>query len=111
VLLIMSSAIGVMICERVPGTKIHNGNDALWWAITTVTSVGYGDTYPITTAGRIIGTVLMIGGIALAGTFTACVASVMLEPERQKEQKLDLLIAEVRLLRERVESLMRDQSK
>lgn len=105
VLLIVFSAIGVMIYEVGPGTNIHNGNDALWWAVTTITSVGYGDKYPVTTPGRIIGTVLMLGGIALAGSFTACMASVLLESERQKSVQLDTLTNEVRLLREKVENL------
>jgi voltage-gated potassium channel len=105
VLLIVFSAIGVMIYEVGPGTNIRNGNDALWWAVTTITSVGYGDKYPVTTPGRIIGTVLMLGGIALAGCFTACVASVLLESERQKSVQIDILINEVRLLRDKVEAL------
>jgi len=105
VLLVVFSAIGVMIYEVGPGANIRNGNDALWWAVTTITSVGYGDKYPVTTAGRIIGTVLMLGGIALAGSFAACVTSVLLESERQKSAQIDTLIVEVRLLREKVEAL------
>lgn len=105
VLLIVFSAIGVMIYEVGPGTNIHDGNDALWWAVTTITSVGYGDKYPVTTPGRIIGTVLMLGGIALAGSFTACVASVLVKSEREKSVQIDILINEVRLLREKVEAL------
>jgi voltage-gated potassium channel len=46
--------------------RIHNSfGKALWWSITTVTTVGHGDVYPVTTAGRVIPVLLMIGGISL----------------------------------------------
>lgn len=47
----------------------------MWWAITTITTVGYGDMYPVTTTGRVIAALLMIGGISLVGSITATIAS------------------------------------
>ena len=61
-----------------PGAKIKNAGDALWWAVTTVTTVGYGDVYPITTAGRYVGVVTMFVGIAVAGSLTATMASILI---------------------------------
>lgn len=51
---------------------------ALWWACTTVTTVGYGDYYPVTFAGRVVAVVLMVVGIGLVGTVMASVASWLL---------------------------------
>ena len=58
-----------------PGANITTFGLALWWAIVTTTTVGYGDTYPVTTAGRLIGSVIMVVGIGLIGTVSATVAA------------------------------------
>lgn len=62
-----------------PGSTIHSFGDGLWWAATTMTTVGYGDTYPITATGRFVAAALMIGGIALLGVVTATLASWLVE--------------------------------
>ncbi len=65
--------------ERAKGTNIHDYPDALWWAIVTVTTVGYGDRFPITEGGRIVAVILMLVGIGLIGVLTATVASVFIK--------------------------------
>ena len=65
--------------ERAKGSNIHDYPDALWWAIVTVTTVGYGDRYPVTEGGRIVAVILMLVGIGLIGTLTATVASVFIK--------------------------------
>ncbi|HEY1628145.1 MAG TPA: potassium channel family protein [Streptosporangiaceae bacterium] len=57
------------------GATIHSYGDALWWAVVTVTTVGYGDQYPVTAAGRGIAAVLMSTGIGLVGVLSATIAS------------------------------------
>ena len=70
------SAVQITIIERdIDGSNIKNFGDGLWWAITTVTTVGYGDRFPTTTEGRILAVGLMIMGISLMGVITASVAS------------------------------------
>jgi len=70
------SAVQMTITERaVEDSNIKNFGDGLWWAITTVTTVGYGDRYPTTTEGRFLAVVLMIMGISLMGVITASVAA------------------------------------
>ncbi len=70
------SAVQITILERpVEGSNIKNFGDALWWAVTTVTTVGYGDRYPTTTEGRFLAVLLMLMGISLVGVITASVAS------------------------------------
>jgi voltage-gated potassium channel len=70
------SAVQITITERdVDGSNIKNFGDGLWWAITTVTTVGYGDRFPTTSEGRVLAVGLMIMGISLMGVITASVAS------------------------------------
>jgi voltage-gated potassium channel len=59
--------------------------DGVWWAIVTITTVGYGDIYPKTTAGRLIGIAVMIVGIAAASVLTATIASRFVRDEREGE--------------------------
>jgi voltage-gated potassium channel len=65
--------------ENTKGSNIHNYGDALWWAIVTVTTVGYGDRFPVTGGGRTVAVVLMLVGIGLIGVLTATVASVFIK--------------------------------
>lgn len=70
------AAVQVTISERgVEGSNIKNFGDGLWWAVTTVTTVGYGDRFPVSTEGRLLAVLLMIAGISLVGVITASVAS------------------------------------
>jgi len=65
--------------EKAKGSNIHSYPDALWWAIVTVTTVGYGDRYPVSAGGRAVAVVLMLVGIGLIGVLTATVASVFVK--------------------------------
>ena len=80
--LIVSSSIAVMQFERAPNSNIRTGADAMWWAITTMSTVGYGDFYPVTTEGRIVAVCLMVGGVVIFGTFSALVTAWFLEERR-----------------------------
>lgn len=75
VLLVLFSAIAILQVEKEPESNIKTAEDALWWAYVTITTVGYGDKFPITSEGRLISVVLMTGGVGLFGTFTAFASS------------------------------------
>lgn len=75
ILCIFFSAIAILQVEDDPASNIKTAEDALWWAYVTLTTVGYGDRYPVTTEGRIIAAFLMTAGIGLVGTFAGFVAS------------------------------------
>ncbi|MFE5774994.1 potassium channel family protein [Brachybacterium sp. NPDC056505] len=77
------AAVGVLDVERgAPGGNIETIGDSLWWAIATITTVGYGDYTPVTLPGRLIAVGLMICGIALVGVITATFASWLIGPVR-----------------------------
>lgn len=64
--------------------------NALWWAYVTITTVGYGDKFPVTTEGRLIASILMTAGVGLFGTFTAYVASwFVIDNKNANESKVD----------------------
>jgi voltage-gated potassium channel len=75
ILLLIFSSIAILQVETSPDSNIKSGEDALWWAFSTITTVGYGDHYPVTTEGRLIAVVLMTVGVGLFGTFAALVTS------------------------------------
>jgi voltage-gated potassium channel len=85
--IVFASAGLVTIAERsAKGANIHDFGQGLWWAIVTVTTVGYGDRYPVTPFGQGVAVVLMLVGIGLIGVLTATVASFFVD---QKTDKLE----------------------
>jgi voltage-gated potassium channel len=87
VLMVIFSSIAILQVEDDPNSNIKTAEDALWWSYVTITTVGYGDKYPVTTEGRIIAVFLMTTGVGLFGTFTGYVASWFVE-ERKEEQEI-----------------------
>lgn len=83
VFVICFASIGVLVFEHAPDSNIKTAEDALWWSLVTITTIGYGDRYPVTDAGRLIATVLMISGIGLFGTLSGVAASFFLGTQAQ----------------------------
>ncbi|MFM2131187.1 MAG: hypothetical protein RL646_390 [Verrucomicrobiota bacterium] len=105
VMVLFSTNLMLEVEAGAPGATIRTGGDALWWALTTVTTVGYGDTYPVTTAGRAIAAVMMLVGIALFGSMSALITSRLILPREAREhademKELARLREEIRGLRE-----------
>lgn len=73
-LTVLTGSIAILEFERTTG-NIKTAEDAVWWAITTITTVGYGDRYPVTTEGRLVAVCLMVVGIGLFGTLSGLAAS------------------------------------
>jgi voltage-gated potassium channel len=81
-----AGALGVLWAEsHAPQANIKDASDALWWCLVTITSVGYGDRFPVTNGGRLVGALLMIVGVGLVGTFTAFVANFFIAPGKGSE--------------------------
>ncbi|HEY8301879.1 MAG TPA: potassium channel family protein [Jatrophihabitans sp.] len=112
-LVIFVASLAVLDAERGQhGANISSFGDALWWSVSTVTTVGYGDRYPVTGAGRLVATGLMICGIALLGVVTASIATWFLdrvrdiEDEVESDLQAELIAVQQRLAR--MESMLLD---
>lgn len=117
-LLSFVAALAVYEAERdAPEASITTFGDALWWVLTTITTVGYGDRYPVTVEGRLVAAALMIAGIAILGTVTAAIATWFLErvgardaseavlTAQREDDRNDALLVELRALRARLDAL------
>lgn len=90
VLLAYVAGLAALEAERgAPGATITTFGDAMWWALTTMTTVGYGDTYPVTGLGRVVGAGLMVAGVTLLGTVTATFASWLVERVAEEDAERD----------------------
>lgn len=96
VIVVVGAAALALAVEDASGGPIRRFGDALWWAVTTVTTVGYGDTYPVTAVGRGIGVLLMVTGVALLGVLSANLAAFLLEsPTDERPRTVDDRLDEV----------------
>lgn len=113
ILMISFGSIGVLMVEYdKPDANITTAEDALWWAIVTTTTVGYGDHYPVSTAGRLIASGLMITGIGLFGTLSGVAAGFFLGGERDKPASLraqEQMLARLEALQSDLDEVRRQQ--
>jgi voltage-gated potassium channel len=86
VTMILFSSIAILQVEQDPKSNIKTAEDALWWTYVTFTTIGYGDKYPVTTEGRIIGALLITVGVGVFGTFTAYMASWFIGESRKDDE-------------------------
>ena len=102
---VLGAAVLTLAVEEGGEGSIDSFGDALWWAVTTVTTVGYGDTYPVTAAGRGIAAFLMVAGITLFGVLTANIAAFFIEQEQQGDpvsERLDEVLRRLDQLERRL---------
>jgi voltage-gated potassium channel len=86
IVVLETTAVAVLPFEaKASNANITTAGDALWWGIVTVTTVGYGDQYPVTTGGRVVGVFLLLTGVALFATFTGYLANAFLAPQKPSE--------------------------
>jgi voltage-gated potassium channel len=107
VMLIFVGSLAMLSVERhQPGATITSYGDALWWAVVTMTTVGYGDMYPVSAEGRLIAVALMVGGIALLGVVTATVATWLIQKVAEQDETSQAATrAQVRQLTDEVRAL------
>ena len=103
----MGGSMAILRLEQaIPTSNIKTPSDALWWSIVTITTVGYGDRYPVSDGGRIVAVILMIVGVALFGTFTGFVASLFVEPDiKREETEVHMLAQQIKALRGEIQAI------
>jgi voltage-gated potassium channel len=87
-IIVVCAALALAFEGHARGSNIHTFADAVWWALVTVTTVGYGDHYPVTAGGHFVAVVLMLIGIGLIGMLTATIASYFVEDKAERDKAL-----------------------
>jgi voltage-gated potassium channel len=86
IVLVVCSVLVLQFESRAADANITTGGDALWWALVTITTVGYGDFFPVTTAGRITGAFVMFAGVGIIGALASILASVLVPSPKTEEE-------------------------
>ena len=99
VVLVLASVLVLQFEGKDPNANIQTGGDALWWAWVTITTVGYGDFYPITTGGRLVGFFVMLTGIGIIGALASIFASLLVSPSEPPPLGPDVSTTELQAIR------------
>jgi len=100
------SIMMVLVEKDAPNANILTGDDAVWWSIVTIATVGYGDRYPTTPGGRLIGITMIVVGVSLFSVLTSFIATTFLSQRRSEERK-----SEIRALRDEIVQLIARQER
>ncbi len=110
-LALSSTVLGILIVpveSLAVNARIHNVGDGLWWAITTITGVGYGDMYPVTAIGRLMGAMLQVSGVLIFGLIIGIIGITM--SKRQEEYNWFRLFDRIDQLETKLSSLEKQNS-
>ncbi len=118
ILVLEFGSLGILRVEQhAPGANITSASDALWYVVVTISTVGYGDQFPVTTAGRTLGAVIIVIGVGIFGTFTGYLANFFLAPKQapsveasgdlhQKVDRLRTLLAQQKVAVDDLDTLI-----
>jgi voltage-gated potassium channel len=94
IVLVSASLLVVQFESEAPGANITTGGDGIWWAVVTITTVGYGDKFPITLGGRMTATYVMFAGVGIIGALASILASILVpQPSQPDETPVEQEIA------------------
>ena len=85
----VASVVVLQVESRSPDANITTAGDALWWGFVTITTVGYGDQFPVTLLGRSMGVMLMLAGIGIIGALASILASLLVPPPKEDENAVE----------------------
>jgi voltage-gated potassium channel len=110
VVVTVGSILIVLIEAPVEGSNIKSGADAVWWSIVTVSTVGYGDRFPVTPEGRLIGTLMIVMGVSLFSVLTSYIATQFMAMRKTSgPSETELLRREVAELRAAIQQMVQRQ--
>jgi voltage-gated potassium channel len=104
VVVTIGSILIVLVESNAPDGNILTGDDAVWWSVVTIATVGYGDRYPTTPVGRLIGVAMIVVGVSLFSVLTSFIASGFVSRRRSAEQK-----SEADALRDEIVQILAEQ--
>src|SRR6266496_2470447 len=108
-LLVVFSSVSILVCERQDDANIKTAEDAVWWSISTITTVGYGDKYPVTTEGRAVGIILMVAGVSMFGCLSGLAASYFLGTGERKSAETKEILARLDQIQATLKAQERDE--
>ncbi|MDN3610939.1 potassium channel family protein [Vibrio ostreicida] len=118
ILLTLGSSLMLFIEGHSPEANIQSGGDAMWWALVTISTVGYGDHYPVTEGGKILAAGLIIGGVGLFGMISGLITSMITAPSQSqtyrsenKERLLIEIVAKQELILKRLDQIEQHQKR
>lgn len=107
-LLVMFTSLGVLVVERQdPDANIKTASDAIWWSVSTITTVGYGDKVPVTAEGRVLAIMLMVSGAGMFALVSGLVVSSIIGIKKEKPDDKTEIIERLKSLEEKNEALNR----
>jgi len=106
-LLVAFSSVSILICEQNGDGNIKSAEDAIWWSVSTVTTVGYGDRVPATTEGRILAMALMFAGVGMFGGLSGLVAAMFLGHSENKPPEMREILSRLEDLNVKLDALSR----
>ncbi|GLT15108.1 ion transporter [Vibrio algivorus] len=109
IILVCSSSIFMLMFERdAINSNIHTAGDALWWSLVTISTVGYGDYYPVTFGGKVLATAMIICGVGIFGMISGLITSILTLPvktEAEDNHVLQQLLSQQQTMLDKIEHL------
>ena len=118
ILLTIGAGTILLLEHKAPNANITTGYDALWWAFVTISTVGYGDHFPVTNSGKLVASLVIVCGVGVFGMISGLITSLITSPTNlqnqqleNKERKLDKILEQQQLILERLERLEQQTKK